>query len=89
MVKKVGGMLPQALGPWMYALLDGQTDMALESIEIEDMCSDGGEELVCREFDQRFPDKVAGRNIRNRFFPWGVFFLSRVKKYRKVVAQSL
>ena len=33
--------------------------MVLESIEIEDTCMDGGEELVCQELDQRFPDKVA------------------------------
>ena len=33
--------------------------MALESIEIKDMCTDGGEELIFREVDQRFPDKVA------------------------------
>ena len=33
--------------------------MALESIGIEDIRMGGGEELVCRELDQRFPDKVA------------------------------
>ena len=58
-VKKVGGMPPEALGPWIYTLLDGQAALALESIEITDMCTDGGEELFFRELDQRFPDKVA------------------------------
>ena len=45
-VKKVCGMSPEALGPWIYTLLDGQAALALESIEITDMCTDGGEELV-------------------------------------------
>ena len=49
-VKKVGGLPPEALEPWIYTL---------ESVEITDMCTDGGEELVFRELDQRFPDKVA------------------------------
>ena len=52
-------MPPEALGPWIYTLLDGQSALALESIEIKGMCTDGGEELVFRELDQRFPDKVA------------------------------
>ena len=58
-------MLPEALGPWVYTLLDcqdgqdGQAAVALESIEIKDVCTDGGEELVFRELDQRFRDKVA------------------------------
>ena len=37
--------------------------MALESIEIEDTCMDGGEELVCQELDQGFPDKVAADRV--------------------------
>ena len=35
-VNKVGGTPPEALVPWMYALLDGQAALALESIEIKD-----------------------------------------------------
>ena len=57
--RKAGGMPTEALGPWMYTLLDGQAALALESIDIKDMCTKGGEELVFRELDQRFPDKVA------------------------------
>ena len=37
----------------------GQAALALESIDIKDMCTEGREELVFRELDQRFPDKVA------------------------------
>ena len=48
-VKKVSGMPPKALGPWMYTLLDGQAASALEC----------GEELVLRELDHRLPVKVA------------------------------
>ena len=40
-VKKVGGMLPEAVGPWKYTLLDGQAALALESIEIKDIGMDG------------------------------------------------
>ena len=58
-VKKVGGMPPEALGPWKYTLLDGQAALALESTDVNDMCTEGGKELVFRELDQRFPDKVA------------------------------
>ena len=58
-VKKVGGMPPEALGPWMYNLLDGHAALALESIDMKDMCTEGGEELVFRELDQRCPVKVA------------------------------
>ena len=58
-VKKVGRMPPEALVPFIYTLPDGQAALALESIEITDMCTDGGGELVFRELDQRFPDKVA------------------------------
>ena len=58
-VKKVGGMRPEALGPWTYTLLDGQAAWALESVDTKDMCTEGGEELVFRELDQRFPDEVA------------------------------
>ena len=58
-VKKVGGMLPEALAPWMYTLLDGQAAHALESVEIKDMCTVGGD----RELDQRFPDKVAADRV--------------------------
>ena len=39
-VKKVGGMRPEALGPWMYTLLDGQAAPELESIEIKDLCKE-------------------------------------------------
>ena len=39
--------------------MDGQAAVALESIDIKDMCTEGGKELVFRELDQRFPDKVA------------------------------
>ena len=56
-VKRFGGMLPEALGPWMYTLLNGQAALALESIDIKDMCTKGGDELVFQEVDQRFPDK--------------------------------
>ena len=45
LVKKVGGMPPEALGPWRYTLLDGQAALALESMEITDMCMNGGKEL--------------------------------------------
>ena len=58
-VKKVGGTPPDALVPWICNLLDGQAALALESIEIKDMCVDGGEEFVFWELDHRFPDKVA------------------------------
>ena len=37
-VKKVGGMPRQAQGPWIHTLLDGQAALALESIDIKDMC---------------------------------------------------
>ena len=57
-VKNVCGMPPKALGPWMYTLLDGQAALALESIDIKDMCTEGGEDLVFQELDQRFPNKV-------------------------------
>ena len=40
-----------------------QTDLdalsSSSSIDIKDMCTENGEELVFRELDQRFPDKVA------------------------------
>ena len=57
-VKKVGGMLPEALGPWIYIQKNGQAALALESIDIKDMCTEDGEELVFRD-DKRFQDKVA------------------------------
>ena len=53
-VENVGDVPPEALGPWICILLDGQAELALESIEIKDICVDGGEELVFRELDQRF-----------------------------------
>ena len=40
-------------------LLDGQGALALEAIEIRNMCTDSGEEVVFRKLDQRFQDKVA------------------------------
>ena len=40
-VKEVGGMRPETLGPWMYTLLDGQVALALDLIEINDICMDG------------------------------------------------
>ena len=48
-----GGMPPEALGLGMYTLLDGLAALEPESIEIKDMCTDGGEELVFRELEQR------------------------------------
>ena len=36
-VKKVGGMPPEALGLRIYTLLDGHAAVALEAIEIRDM----------------------------------------------------
>ena len=54
---------PEALRPWLYTLLDGQAALALESIDIKDMCMEGGEQLVFRELDQRFPDKVAAVRV--------------------------
>ena len=62
--KKVGGMLPDALGPWIYTLVDGQAALALDSTDIKDMWTEGGEELVFRELDQRFPDTVAADRMR-------------------------
>ena len=50
---------PRGSGPWKHTLLDGQAALALELIDVKDMCTEGGEELVFRELDQRFPDKVA------------------------------
>ena len=71
--KKVGGMPPGALGLCICSLLDGQAALALESIELEDTCMDGGEQLVFRELNQRFPDKVAadrmGEAIGETFGP--------------------
>ena len=58
-VKNVGGMVPEALGPWMYNLRNRMAALALESIDLKHMCTDGLEELVFREHDQRFPDEVA------------------------------
>ena len=57
--KKVGGVPPEALEPWIHTLLDGQAALALESVVIKDMCTDGREELVFRKLNQRFPDKAA------------------------------
>ena len=57
-VKKVES-LQRLRSAWIYTLLDGQAALALQSIEIKDMCMDGGEELVFRELDERFPDMVA------------------------------
>ena len=37
-----------------------------ESIDIKDMCTEGGEELVFRELDQRFPGKVAAERRLGR-----------------------
>ena len=58
-VKKVGGMFPWALGLWIYTLLDGQAALVLESVNIKDTCTEGGEELVFQKLDHRFPDMVA------------------------------
>ena len=52
-------MPPEALGPWVHTLLDGQAALALEATELNNLRTDGGEELVFRELDKRFPDKVA------------------------------
>ena len=57
-VGKVGGMPPEVRDPGFTLLLDGQAALALGSIEIKDMCMDGGDELVFRELEQRFPDQV-------------------------------
>ena len=56
-------MCPEALGLWIYTLLDGQAALALESIDTKDMGMVGGEELIFRELDQRFPDKLAGDRV--------------------------
>ena len=50
-------------GPGFTLYLDGQAALALVSIEIKDMCTEGGEELVFRVLDQRFPDKVAADRV--------------------------
>ena len=60
-VKKVGRMPPEALGSWIFTLLDGQAALAVAAIEIRDTFTDGGEEVGLRELDQRWPDKVADR----------------------------
>ena len=52
-------MPPEALGPFVHTLLDGQAALALEATELNNLCTDGGEELVFRELDKRFPLKVA------------------------------
>ena len=51
-------------GPCRYTLVDGQAAMAMEASDIKDL--DGGkvagrwrEEVVFRELDDRFPDRVA------------------------------
>ena len=43
LVKKVGGMLPEALGPRTCTLLGGQAALALESVEMKDMRMNDGQ----------------------------------------------
>ena len=54
-VKKVYGMPPEALKPWMYTHLDSRAASALEG-----HVHGWRRGARLRELDQRFPDKVAG-----------------------------
>ena len=58
-----GGVTPDTLGPWLNTTLDGQAAEALEAFDIENMTVEGGEEVVLRDFDEKFPDKVAADRI--------------------------
>ena len=40
-----GGVSPEPLGPWHHTLLDSQAALAIELIEIKDMCTEGGARL--------------------------------------------
>lgn len=40
------GHSAEALGPWLYMLLDGQAALALESVDIADINLERGEDVV-------------------------------------------
>lgn len=62
-VQKAKGTPPEALGPRLYTLLDGQAALALESVDICDINLEGAEDVVFERLDDRFPDKVAADRL--------------------------
>ncbi len=51
-------MEPEAYGALVYTLLDGTALKAVESIEIEDLDTAGGEELIFELLDGRYPEQT-------------------------------
>ena len=47
----------------MHFVLHGQAAVALEVLDIEDLTVEGEEEVVFRELDERFLDKVAAEKL--------------------------
>ncbi|CAK0911130.1 unnamed protein product, partial [Prorocentrum cordatum] len=53
----------EALGPWLYTLLDGQAALAVENVDLSEINVESGEEVVFARLDERFPDKVAADRL--------------------------
>eukprot|EP00959_Pyramimonas_sp_CCMP1952_P452127 9466021-Pyramimonas_sp.AAC.1 len=62
-VQKARGTPAEALGPWLYTLLDGQAALAVENVDLADINVDNGEEVVFDRLDERFPEKVAADRL--------------------------
>ena len=61
-VQKVKNTPAEAVGPWLYTLLDGQAALAVENVDISEINVESGEEVAFAKLDELFPDKVvAGR----------------------------
>ena len=58
-VQKAKNTPAEALGPWLYTLLDGQAALAVENVDVGKINIESDEEVVFARLDERFPDKVA------------------------------
>ena len=62
-VQRARGTPEDALGPWLYTLLDGQAALAVQSLGLAEISGENGEEVVFNKLDERFPDKVAADRL--------------------------
>ena len=58
-VQRAKNTSPDALGPMLYCLLDGEALTTLQDFDIEDFAVEGGEQIILQRLSERLPEPEA------------------------------
>ena len=57
------GTKPEAIGPLLFTLLEGQAADAVEHIPLDELNVEDGEKVLMKALDERYPEKEAADKI--------------------------